>query len=96
MLFLVALVGIQVPHLFQIAQQIHHQEHSLYQVVQKLVVLMELTDLVLMELNFKQELVAETLAVKQLGLEPAAPLDVGIGVVGRLLLGVFKKDTEHV
>jgi hypothetical protein len=63
--------------------------------VQKPVVLTVLTDLALMELSIQQELVAE-LAALQLGLKLAVLLDVVIGVVGRLLLGVFKKDTEHV
>ena len=95
MLFLVAQVDIQVHQQFLHAQQTHHQDQNLFQVVQKLVDHTDLTDLALMELSIQQELVAE-LVVLQLGLKLAAPLLVVLGVLGSLPLVEFKKDTGHV
>jgi len=97
MLFLVALVVTQVLHLFHLAQLTHHQVQSLFQVVQKLVDHTELTDLVLMELNIQQELVAEILDVQQLGLELAVHLGVVIMDLGDLQAWLaFKKELGHV
>jgi hypothetical protein len=82
MLFLVALVDIQVLHLFLLVQQTHHQDQSLFQVVHRLVDHTVLTVLALMALNIQQEPVAVILAVKKLGLKLAVPLLVVLGVLG--------------
>jgi hypothetical protein len=88
MLFLVALVGIQVHHLFQIAQQTHHQE---LQLVLLAVALMALGVVVKTctleeEYSIEQEHVLEQTVLHTLRLTqgPAACHSVELGVLGEL------------